>query len=248
MKHPRLLVLSVIAMIMAFMTAGFASDQPAKWSDWSKMEQDNIFYRSRCNVLSSDNNQYVWDIEVRNKSGEAAKIAVAVTEKTVSAPSENSWMTFPVVNGGRHEFSGIRSQLSPAGTPRIWLKNLSNKMSSAENGSWNRYDKGTKGKDALEGQTFNGCSKTWLVGKADIDWNATQTWIKSLGEGWRSPNKDELIALFQELGQNSPIGQDFVWAEKRDANSAWHFSFYYREVRWGYFDDHSKYGRAVAVR
>lgn len=99
-----------------------------------------------------------------------------------------------------------------------------------------------------EGAVFTACKLEWKVGKADLDWNQSQEWIKSLGDGWRAPTKVDLIALFAEMGQKSPIGQDFVWAEARDAHSAWYFSFYFQEIRWSYFDDHSRYGRVVAVR
>ena len=101
---------------------------------------------------------------------------------------------------------------------------------------------------AKEGAGFKACKLEWKVGKADLDWNQTQEWVKSLGDDWRLPTKVELIALFAEKGQKSPIGQDFAWAEMRDAHSAWYFSFYFQEIRWSYLDDHSKYGRAVAVR
>lgn len=99
-----------------------------------------------------------------------------------------------------------------------------------------------------EDAVFTACKLEWKVGKADLDWNQSQEWIKSLGDGWRAPTKVDLIALFAEMGQKSPIGQDFVWAEARDAHSAWYFSFYFQEIRWSYFDDHSRYGRVVAVR
>lgn len=99
-----------------------------------------------------------------------------------------------------------------------------------------------------ENAVFTACKLEWKVGKADLDWNQTQEWIKGLGDDWRAPTKVDLIALFAEMGQKSPIGQDFVWAEARDAHSAWYFSFYFQEIRWSYFDDRSKYGRAVAVR
>lgn len=106
-------------------------------------------------------------------------------------------------------------------------------------------EKSTAGK---EGAEFKACKLEWKVGKADLDWNQSQEWVKSLGGDWRMPTKVELIALFAEKGQKSPIGQDFAWAEMRDAHSAWYFSFYFQEIRWSYLDDHSKYGRAVAVR
>lgn len=98
------------------------------------------------------------------------------------------------------------------------------------------------------GKTFTAAGKEWMVGKADMDWTATQVWIKSLGSNWQAPTKDELQTLFKEVEQKCPIGQDNIWAEKKDTHSAWQFSFYYREVRWAYFDDHSRYGRGVAVR
>ncbi|MEW6709182.1 MAG: hypothetical protein AB1403_05100 [Candidatus Riflebacteria bacterium] len=99
-----------------------------------------------------------------------------------------------------------------------------------------------------EGTVFTACKLEWKLGKVDLDWNQTQEWIKSLGEDWRTPTKVDLIALFAEQGQKSPLEQDFVWAEARDGHSAWYFSFYFQEIRWSYYDDHSKWGRAVAVR
>ncbi len=98
------------------------------------------------------------------------------------------------------------------------------------------------------GTTFKACGLEWHVGKADLDWNQSQKWIKELGDNWRAPTKVDLIKLFAEKGQKSPFGQDFVWAEARDAHSAWYFSFYFQEIRWSYYDDSSKFGRAGAVR
>ncbi|NLF98008.1 MAG: DUF1566 domain-containing protein [Candidatus Riflebacteria bacterium] len=98
------------------------------------------------------------------------------------------------------------------------------------------------------GTVFKACGLEWKVGATDLDWNQTQEWIKSLGDNWRAPTKVDLIKLYAEMGQKSPIGMDFIWAEARDAHSAWYFSFYFQDIRWSYFDDRSKYGRAAAVR
>lgn len=98
------------------------------------------------------------------------------------------------------------------------------------------------------GTVFKACGLEWKVGAADLDWNQSQEWIKSLGDNWRAPTKVDLVKLYAEMGQKSPVGQDFIWAEARDGQSAWYFSYYFHEIRWSYYDDHSKYGRAAAVR
>lgn len=99
-----------------------------------------------------------------------------------------------------------------------------------------------------EGKVFTACKLEWKIGKNEINWTDAQNWIKGLGEDWRAPTKVDLIALFAEMGQKSPVSDDFVWAEERDGHSAWYFSFYFQEIRWSYKDDSSRWGRVVAVR
>ncbi|EKD82479.1 MAG: hypothetical protein ACD_39C01272G0001 [uncultured bacterium] len=237
------LLLSVALLVVVSAVAGHAGTDIGRWTDWVKADKLNLEYRVRCNGLGEQPNVYFWDVEVSNKSADTAKFGVNLTPTGLDVEPEAGWRTWPIGGNRGHKFVGFRSEAAPGQKVKIWLKNLSSDKKDVVTG----YQ--TAGKlDSVEGTVFNALNMTWMVGKADLDWNQTQEWIKSLGLGWRSPTKDELVMLFKEVDQKSPLGQDYVWAEPRDAHSAWHFSFYYREVRWSYFDDHSRYGRGVAVR
>lgn len=70
-----------------------------------------------------------------------------------------------------------------------------------------------------EESSFTACGKVWRIGQDNINWNETQSWIKSLGDGWRTPTKAELHKLRSELWQHSPISH--AWGEASDLSSAW---------------------------
>ena len=235
----------VVLVLFSGMTC-FAGEYLAKWTDWAKMDQYNVQYRIRCHKQDTVRDTYLWDIEVENNMLTASKIAVALTRTNGDVLPDKDWLTWPIFVGSRHKFTDYRCKAGPGEKVRVLLRNLSAEKTASQK-SWKRYGQ-TKSNNAKEEKTFLGCGKEWLVGPTDLDWNQAQAWITKLGKGWRAPTKAELVELFDELGQNSPIGQDYVWAEAKDEHSAWHYSFYYREVRWGYFDDHSAYGRSVAVR
>ncbi|HAE37947.1 MAG TPA: hypothetical protein DCG57_04810 [Candidatus Riflebacteria bacterium] len=93
--------------------------------------------------------------------------------------------------------------------------------------------------DKITGHTLVSLNKDWKVGQFNITWPEAQRWIKSLGEGWRSPTRAELKDLFYKgLGlkrqhykmpsfedKPSPIGYDSFLAESRSENSAYCFDF-----------------------
>ena len=247
MKSVRCLTLVVALLVLSTAMTAMAGEYLTKWSDWSSMDRERILHRVRCHKADPASHKYLWDIEVENHLPKAAKIGVALSFDGQLTPPMHGWVTWPVNAGGRHKFSGYLFAAGPNEPVQVWVKNFTAKAQAAQS-SWKRYSVDTPKADSYEGRKFLGCGKEWLLGKVDVDWNAAQTWIRSLGDGWRTPTKAELIELFQQQGQNSPVGQNFVWAERRDQHSAWNFSFYYQEPRWRYLDDHSIYGRAVAVR
>ena len=236
-------LLSVLLLIVVSAVAGHAGTEIGRWTDWVRADKLALEYRVRCNGLGTTPNVYLWDVEVKNKAAGIAKFGVNLTPTDMAVEPAKGWMTWPIGGNSWHKFVGFRSEATPGQKVKVWLKNLSSEKQDVVTGQL------AAGKlDSVDGTVFNACNMAWKVGKADLDWNQTQDWIKSLGLGWRSPTKNELVMLFKEVDQKSPLGQDYVWAEPKDEHSAWHFSFYYREVRWSYFDDHSRYGRAVAVR
>lgn len=239
--------ISVVALVLVSAVACLAGGHLSKWDDWSKVDQNGISFRARCHKLDEVTKKYVWHIEVENRSEMASKIGVAVTAAGENTPPVRGWCTWPVSKGARHLFPEVLSTTGPEQKVRVWLRNFSAEEAAAGVPTKVSVTRAAKA-DPTDGTVFTACGKEWMVGKADVDWTQTQAWINGLGGGWRAPTRAELEALFAEVGQKCPIGQDYVWAEKKDEHSAWHFSFYYREVRWGYFDDHSRYGRAVAVR
>ncbi len=247
MKCSRAVVTLVVAQILISVVTCFAGEYLSKWNDWTKMDDFNVYYRVRCHKLDEISKKYAWDVEVENRMDTAAKIGVVLTKAGESAPSKGLY-TWPVSNGGRHVFSNCLCESGPGEKVAVWLRNFTSDRTLPTVSTLKETKISLGNNDSATGKTFKAAGKEWMVGKVDIDWTATQDWIKGLGSGWRAPTKDELQELFNEVGQKCPIGEDFVWAEARDANSAWHFSFYYRETRWGYFDDHSRYGRGVAIR
>ncbi|MBU1105362.1 MAG: hypothetical protein KKB51_01740 [Candidatus Riflebacteria bacterium] len=237
------LFICVVLLVTGFAVTGHAGTDLGRWTDWVRVDKLNLEYRVRCNGLGEGSNKYIWDVEVKNKSAIAAKFGASLTSSDLTTEPEKGWLTWPISGHRTHKFAGFRSDVAPGQKVQVWLKNLSSEKQDATN-----TFQSVANMDALNGKIFTACNMEWMIGKADIDWTQTQAWIKTLNNGWRAPTKAELIGLFNEVDQKSPIGQDYVWAEARDAHSAWHFSFYYREARWSYFDDHSRYGRAVAVR
>ncbi len=257
MKNVRFLVASLVAVFVLAGVAAHAVQPVADWNGWFKVTDGKLFTRAHAQKAAGGQG-VVWMVAVENRTGKLVRVAANLTkEAELNAPAKG-WQTWPIDGGFRHSYKNFAVDANPGDNVRVWLKiagadkpvsvvvsslhyeNLFNKTAA-------QPAPGAKvGK--VNGKLFKADGKEWLVGAADVDWNQTQKWLAGLGNGWRMPTKDELVSLYKEVGQKSPIGMQFVWAEKRDAHSAWHFSFYYREVRWGYFDDHSRYGSAVAVR
>ncbi len=245
MKQSRL-ALSVLVGLVLLSSVAFAGGFLTGWDDWKKSPDGSFSYRVRCEKMNEATKMYSWSVEVENNQHTGSNVGVALSKAGETAAPAKGWLTWPINGGGRHVFTGMACSVGPKEKIQVWFK-TSNVAKPAAARIHKVSEKAPQAEKA-KGKTFTACGKEWMLGKNDIDWTATQKWIESLGNGWRAPTRDELVALFKEVGKTSPIGQDYIWAEKRDAHSAWHFSFYYNEVRWGYFDDHSRYGRAVAVR
>ncbi|MFZ2955348.1 MAG: DUF1566 domain-containing protein [Candidatus Ozemobacteraceae bacterium] len=100
----------------------------------------------------------------------------------------------------------------------------------------------------------------------DITWQETQTWIKNLGNGWRTPTREDLKGIFiaktnrqskdtwsdmRPLHLDPAFLQDkgCVWAEWKNPTYAWTFSF--RELGPDFCDNlfNARFNyRAYAVR
>lgn len=115
--------------------------------------------------------------------------------------------------------------------------------------------------DSRTGKEFTADGKSWKVGKFNINWSETQTWIKQLGEGWRAPTYEELRSMFKAMGgkphyykisSSLPgipyLGTDTAWAQERKENCAWYFECYTASKHWLKKDKRSIDMRAVAVR
>ena len=117
--------------------------------------------------------------------------------------------------------------------------------------------------------------KTGLQWKEGPDkatnWNEAQEWIKSLGDGWRTPTRVELIGLYIETSQR--LGSDngiktcpldsrrlkldsrfqsdkayAIWAESKDETSAWYVSTTYGKEMYNTRDYSAWRYRALSVR
>lgn len=248
MKNTRFFMTSVVALFLLSAVSCFAGEYLSNWDAWSRTDDGNFAYRVRCHKMDQVTKNYLWNVEVENRMDSGCNLGVVLTKDGATAAPAKGWATWPVAGGGRHTFADCVCDAGPGQKIQVWLRNSSSGQSAPFQTGVSKVSQSVAKADPVLGKIFTASGKEWLVGKADIDWTTTQTWINGLGNGWRAPTKDELQELFNEVGQKCPLGQDYVWAEKRDAHSAWHFSFYYREVRWGYFDDHSRYGRGVATR
>ena len=103
--------------------------------------------------------------------------------------------------------------------------------------------------------------KTDLIWKPgpdkDTSFNEAQTWISSLGAGWRRPSQAELKNIFSRgegggLKGNMPsvfprMNGTIVWAEENDKSTAWYVGFIYAN---GYSlsRENPRFARAFAVR
>ncbi|MBW1648169.1 MAG: DUF1566 domain-containing protein [Deltaproteobacteria bacterium] len=97
----------------------------------------------------------------------------------------------------------------------------------------------------------------WVVGPdRDMDFDQAVAWVgscRAAGGGWRMPTREELRSLHQPgRGERNmaPVFQTsgwWVWAEPRDARSAWSFSFNHGCATWD-ARINSCYGRAFGVR
>lgn len=101
---------------------------------------------------------------------------------------------------------------------------------------------------SFAGEVFNACGNEWRVGKNNLSWIETQSWINGLGGGWRAPTIVKLQELYNQVGQKSPIRDDKVWAEPRNSSSSNVFAFYDGTKGWFFNIIRGKYLRGVAVR
>ena len=142
-----------------------------------------------------------------------------------------------------HAAKNLKYYISVAGKSGKFYKKALTALSDAEHQRAPAEAKHTEGM----GKIFPACGKVWQLGRNTIDWNDTQTWVNSLGDGWRTPTKAELKELYNEVGKTSPIKEDWVWAESRDSSSAWFVDFRYADsVGWNYRI--LRGNRALAVR
>ncbi len=102
--------------------------------------------------------------------------------------------------------------------------------------------------DQYTGKTFKAIGKEWRVEQYNISWTETQSWISSLGDGWRAPTYVELKALYDSVGMTSAIGNDVVWGEQNDSKTAWRIDFRNGEETSLPIAFRSFFTRAVAVR
>ncbi len=103
--------------------------------------------------------------------------------------------------------------------------------------------------DRITGKIFNADGKEWHVGPYNITWNETQKWIKSLGDGWRTPTLAEMESLYFAEGHQSPLGNRWtVWAERKSSSSAWTIHFRYGSTNSTSTNFRDKGCRALAVR
>lgn len=97
----------------------------------------------------------------------------------------------------------------------------------------------------------------WVVGPdRDMDFDQAVAWVgscRAAGGGWRMPTREELRSLHQAGAGERNMAPVFrtsgwwVWAEPRDAQSAWSFSFNHGCATWD-ARINSRYGRAFGVR
>ncbi len=97
----------------------------------------------------------------------------------------------------------------------------------------------------------------WLVGPdRDMDYARAVQWVagcREAGGGWRMPTRHELKSLYRDGAGERNMAPDFktsgwwVWAENRDAQTAWAFAFNHGCITWD-ARANARYGRAFAVR
>ncbi|OGQ87992.1 MAG: hypothetical protein A2512_10260 [Deltaproteobacteria bacterium RIFOXYD12_FULL_56_24] len=97
----------------------------------------------------------------------------------------------------------------------------------------------------------------WLVGPdQDTNYQQAEEWFSNnslAGGGWRMPTKSELKALYAKGAGERNMDPAFkttgkwVWAEPRDAMTAWTFNFEFGLEKWGFRND-GKYYRVFGVR
>ena len=97
----------------------------------------------------------------------------------------------------------------------------------------------------------------WIAGPdRDLDYEQAVQWVASCrtaGGAWRMPTRYELKTLYQPgMGRRNvdPVFNTsgwWVWAESRDSETAWSFSFNHGCITWD-ARTYSRYGRVFAVR
>ncbi|MBF0546538.1 MAG: DUF1566 domain-containing protein [Candidatus Riflebacteria bacterium] len=96
-----------------------------------------------------------------------------------------------------------------------------------------RFQKDSKTQVITDQQT----GLKWLEGpNKATSWVSAQNWIKSLGNGWRTPTRINLKTLYIKGAGGGACGNMSkafhfpkkvwnIWAESRDSSTAWEFSF-----------------------
>lgn len=95
---------------------------------------------------------------------------------------------------------------------------------------------------------FVGDEKEWMVGNSDTTWTDGQIWISGLGNGWRTPDHKELQRLWEEVGSDSILGSQRVWAEKEESGMIWQVNFKMGGAGAINVDDRLDRAAVVAVR
>jgi hypothetical protein len=80
---------------------------------------------------------------------------------------------------------------------------------------------GTQGTDR---KTYVAAQLEWKVGQNNSTWYDTQDWIDSLGNGWRTPTKEEFAKMYGVLGDKTPLRNRLAWAEEKGDIAAWIFA------------------------
>lgn len=77
----------------------------------------------------------------------------------------------------------------------------------------------------VSGTLFVACDREWQIGESNATVEDARSWVSSLGKDWRLPTLEELKALYEKVGVNSPIGKFAVFSAASDENSVWLFYF-----------------------
>ena len=107
---------------------------------------------------------------------------------------------------------------------------------------------------ATNGETVYSLSgePLFVVAKADflkkMDWEEAKQACENLGNGWRLPDKDELVAMYEQLFREGKgdFKDEVYWSGSQyDPNAAWVMSFGYGYVNYHYKGTNFNQVRAV---